>query len=413
MKRITFDPRELAPGWLDLNDPAQKLFGECLHRGLVHARFGQTPASFYLMDGESARECARAATELHEMCVAATAEVLRRNDLLKRFDIEPVHWERIRRSFAANHPSLTGRFDLGEAGSAFKLFEYNADSAATLIECAVIQQKWAESYGISANTESAGSILEPLLVGAWRKAGVSGLVHFLVDDDLEERYTALYVMGCARKAGLRTRLCVGFDDLVWHDGTLVDVDGAPVKTIWKTWMWETAFADHRRALAEEGERVMAPRGCGKARLADLLRTHEAVTVFEPLWKVIPSNKGILPVLWELFPDHPNLLCAEWSPTEALRRGGYVRKPVVGRCGRNISIHGTDGVPTHETGGEFHKRPSIFQEHLRLPKHDGFHAVLGAWIVGGAFGGIGIREDSSPITNADSPFAALRVRSSAP
>jgi trypanothione synthetase/amidase len=193
----------------------------------------------------------------------------------------------------------------------------------------------------------------------------------------------------------------------------VDVDGAPVKTIWKTWMWETAFADHRRALAEEGERVMAPRGCGKARLADLLRTHEAVTVFEPLWKVIPSNKGILPVLWELFPDHPNLLCAEWSPTEALRRGGYVRKPVVGRCGRNISIHGTDGVPTHETGGEFHKRPSIFQEHLRLPKHDGFHAVLGAWIVGGAFGGIGIREDSSPITNADSPFAALRVKSSAP
>jgi hypothetical protein len=134
VKRISFDPCELTPGWLDLNDPAQKLFGECLHRGLVHARFGQTPASFYLMDGESARECARAATELHEMCLAATAEVLRRSDLLERFDIEPVHWERIRRSFAANHPSLTGRFDLGEAGSAFKLFEYNADSAATLIE---------------------------------------------------------------------------------------------------------------------------------------------------------------------------------------------------------------------------------------------------------------------------------------
>ena len=191
VKRITFDPRELGPGWLDLDDPAQKLFGECLDRGLIH---------------------------------------------------------------------------------------------------------------------------------------------FLVDDDLEERYTALYVMGCARKAGPRTRLCVGFDDLVWHDGALVDVDDAPVETIWKTWMWETAFADQRRDLAEEGEPVMASRRCGKARLADLLRTQEAVTVFEPLWKVIPSNKGILPVLWELFPDHPNLLCAEWSPTEALRRSGYVRKPVVGRNG---------------------------------------------------------------------------------
>lgn len=413
MKRITIDPREPARGWLDPGDPAQKLFGECLHRGLVHARFGQAPATFYLMDDESARQCARAATELHEMCMAATAEVLRRGDLLERFDIEPVHWERIRRSFAANRPSLTGRFDFGEAGGAFKLFEYNADSAATLIECAVIQEQWARSCGVSEGTQSAGSVLEPLLVEAWRKVGASGLVHFLVDDDLEERFTALYVMGCARKAGLRTRLCVGFDDLVWRDGVLVDVDGAPVNAIWKTWMWESAFADHRRALAEAGGKDTAPRRGRKARLADLLRIHEDVAVFEPLWKVIPSNKGILPVLWELFPGHPNLLRAEWSLTEVLRRGGYVRKPVVGRCGRNISIHGADGVPTHETGGEFHRRPSIFQEHLKLPSHDGFHAVLGAWIVGGAFGGIGIREDSSPITNADSPFAALRVGSSVP
>jgi trypanothione synthetase/amidase len=110
----------------------------------------------------------------------------------------------------------------------------------------------------------------------------------------------------------------------------------------------------------------------------------------------------------MFPGHPSPLRAEWSPTEVLRRSGYVRKPVVGRCGRNISIHGSDGSPTHETGREFHRRPSIFQERLRLPTHAGFHAVLGAWIIGGAFGGIGTREDASPITNADSPFVALRV-----
>jgi trypanothione synthetase/amidase len=237
---------------------------------------------------------------------------------------------------------------------------------------------------------------------------VSGLAHFLVDDDLEERYTALYVMHAARQAGLRTRLCVGFDDLLWRDGALSDVDGDPVRTIWKTWMWETVFADHRRARVEEEHSGLASRQPRKARLADLLGAEDETAVFEPLWKVIPSNKGILPVLWEMFPGHPDLLRAEWSPTEALRRSGYVRKPVVGRCGRNISIHGADGEPTHETGGEFHHRPSIFQERLHLPAHGGFHAVLGAWIVGDAFAGIGIREDSSPITNADSPFAALRV-----
>jgi hypothetical protein len=104
LKRITFDPGRPPSPWLDPKDPAQQLFGECLHRGLVHARFGQVPASFYSMDGESARKCARVAADLHGMCLAATREVLARDDLLERFDIEPIHWERIRRSFAKGRP---------------------------------------------------------------------------------------------------------------------------------------------------------------------------------------------------------------------------------------------------------------------------------------------------------------------
>src|SRR5262245_51741999 len=30
---------------------------------------------------------------------------------------------------------------------------------------------------------------------------------------------------------------------------------------------------------------------------------------EPPWKMVLSNKGILPLLWETYPDHPNLLPA--------------------------------------------------------------------------------------------------------
>ena len=26
---------------------------------------------------------------------------------------------------------------------------------------------------------------------------------------------------------------------------------------------------------------------------------------EPIWKILLSNKGILPILWELFPHHAN------------------------------------------------------------------------------------------------------------
>jgi glutathionylspermidine synthase len=28
--------------------------------------------------------------------------------------------------------------------------------------------------------------------------------------------------------------------------------------------------------------------------------------FEPAWKTLLSNKAILPLLWQLFPNHPNL-----------------------------------------------------------------------------------------------------------
>ena len=41
---------------------------------------------------------------------------------------------------------------------------------------------------------------------------------------------------------------------------------------------------------------------------------------EPIWKMMWSNKGILPVLWRLYPDHPNLL-----PGVLRRRGAQSRE----------------------------------------------------------------------------------------
>jgi glutathionylspermidine synthase len=36
---------------------------------------------------------------------------------------------------------------------------------------------------------------------------------------------------------------------------------------------------------------------------------------EPAWKSIISNKALLPMLWEMFPNHPNLLPA-WFAEDA-------------------------------------------------------------------------------------------------
>lgn len=34
-----------------------------------------------------------------------------------------------------------------------------------------------------------------------------------------------------------------------------------------------------------------------------------IRIFEPWWKLILGNKAILPLLWSMFPNHPNLLPA--------------------------------------------------------------------------------------------------------
>ncbi len=59
---------------------------------------------------------------------------------------------------------------------------------------------------------------------------------------------------------------------------------------------------------------------------------------EPAWKAILSNKGILPLLWERHPGHPNLLPAYFDddPRAASLTDG-VRKPFFSREGENIAI----------------------------------------------------------------------------
>jgi|APCry1669189768_1035252.scaffolds.fasta_scaffold45528_1 glutathionylspermidine synthase len=45
--------------------------------------------------------------------------------------------------------------------------------------------------------------------------------------------------------------------------------------------------------------------------ADSLLPHDLKEIdsIEPAWKLVLGNKAILPLLWEMYPDHPNLLPA--------------------------------------------------------------------------------------------------------
>src|ERR1700726_2338885 len=111
---------------------------------------------------------------------------------------------------------------------------------------------------------------------------------------------------------------IDIEDIGWRDdGGFVDLDDRPIEIAFKLYPWEWMFQD------AFGERLI----------------NAPTRWIEPPWKAILSNKGILPLLWEMFPRHPNLLPAyfEHDPRRAELGSSYVRKPLYSREGANVEI----------------------------------------------------------------------------
>lgn len=124
---------------------------------------------------------------------------------------------------------------------------------------------------------------------------------------------------------------------------------------------------------------------------------------EPPWKMLLSNKGILPVLWDLYPGHPNLLEAHFDEPGSLTY--WVRKPLLGREGANITMH-RPGLDI-QTDGDYGSEGFVYQNLAQIESFDGKYPVVGSWLIGhepgNAAAGIGIRESDTPITTNLSPF----------
>jgi glutathionylspermidine synthase len=135
------------------------------------------------------------------------------------------------------------------------------------------------------------------------------------------------------------------------------------------------------------------------RLAPVLPELD-VTWLEPAWKMILSNKAILPILWELFPGHPNLLPSSREPFGA-DVGGWVKKPLLGREGSNVTI-AAPGVDV-TTAGPYDVTGYVYQQYAELGCHDGMRPVVGSWVISGEPAGVGIRETDGYITSNTARF----------
>ncbi len=343
--------------------------------------------------------------ELHAMCIVATESAISRG-LLPHFGFDPATIAVIEDSWRRrdqDQASLYGRFDLAFTGGDTppKLLEYNADTPTSLYEASVVQWTWLEE--LFPDRDQFNSLHEGL-VAAWAKVGAqidNGPVHFTcVMPHAEDEGTLRYMLDTALEAGL-TGKPIPANEIGWAvpagasddslDGYFVDAENTPITALFKILPWDWILADRYGAQLAH---VVQRRG---------------LTVIEPAWKMVMANKAILAVLWELYPDHPNLLPA-FPDRRAFPPGTHVvAKPLLGREGANISIAvlGEDGAlagePLESKPGAYGEEGYIYQAQTPLASANGFNAVIGSWVIDGVSRGIGIREDRDLITGNRSRF----------
>lgn len=317
-----------------------------------------------------------ATNELHARCLDAVEHVVA-NQLFARLSIPENAWPVITDAWDRDPPALYGRFDLSlDADGVPKMLEFNADTPTSLLEAAVVQWHWLQD--VYPEADQFNSIWE-CLVGKWRALKDEGLfpsgrVHFASADVPEDIMTTAVMLDTAHEAGLNVRLMdlsqIGWDSLA---AQFVDDELQPIESIFKLYPWEWMLND------EFGLHTLSS-----------YRRHQWI---EPIWKMILSNKAILPILWELFPDHPNLLAAYDDGPRDLQ--SYVEKPILGREGSNVKLN-VQGEQVF-SDGPYDEQPRIWQAYCPLPVFDGNHVVIGSWVVDCESCGIGIRESDQPIT----------------
>jgi glutathionylspermidine synthase len=328
---------------------------------------------------------------LHLMCVELAGELVQRGEL-DRLRLGPRAQALVEASWRRRDPHLYGRFDLTWQDGRPKLLEYNADTPTSLIESAVAQWQWLQDVHPGADQFNS---LHEALVAQWRLVAArtgQRLLHLAGSFESQEDVGNLeYMLDAALQAGLQATLVDVEDIGVTAEGRFVDGEDRDIGLCFKLYPWEfmvtESFGQHLGA---------APTAW-----------------VEPAWKMLLSNKAILPLLWERHRGHPNLLEAHFDP--ALFGGrAFVRKPLLSREGANISLI-EGGRTLLATEGDYGSEGFVCQAHAPLPAFAApestgwhgpqaqMHAVMGAWVVGDEAVGLCVREDVSPVTKDTSYF----------
>ncbi|MEA3353752.1 MAG: glutathionylspermidine synthase family protein [Campylobacterota bacterium] len=334
-----------------------------------------------------------AANELYDMYCEAAQYVID-NNLFHDLDIPFNLVEMIKASWDNDvHWHLYGRFDLagGIDGKPIKLIEFNADTPTALFETAIIQ--WAMlKYNNLDESSQFNSLYEAIKDNFKRFITLDGdiekfeeyykdlnwkILFSSVKGNDEEEHTTRLLQHIASEAGYTTEFEY-IDDVQFSDEGVSK--GDELYEFWfKLIPWEDIAID-------EGELAVI--------LTELLNNQKTI-IFNPAYTLLFQSKGILKILWDLYPNHPLLLETSFEPLQNTKQ---VEKPCFGREGANVAIVNEDNSLDVKTQGEYENFKPVYQEYTQLPQdQDGNHYQAGVFYAYEACG-LGFRKGGKILDN---------------
>ncbi|MBU0500315.1 MAG: glutathionylspermidine synthase family protein [Gammaproteobacteria bacterium] len=342
-----------------------------------------------------------AANDLYEMYLEAAGQVID-NRLYYELGIPSNLVGLIEQSWKEEHLHLYGRFDLagGLDGLPIKLIEFNADTPTSLFETSIIQWALLKANGMDETRqfnnlhEMLGENFRRLITGGDEEADFSAayrgekLLFSSMHDHPEDERTLRYLQNVAHDAGFYTDFCYLNEAGFLEQEGVFNKDHQRADFWFKLYPWEDI-------AAEELELT---------RILERIQDSGVTRFLNPAYTLLFQSKGMLKVLWELFPDSPYLLRAGFEPLPGLAQ---VEKKLFGREGANTAILDAAGQVIQSTGGPYQHHKSLYQERAALPQDAaGQHYQAGVFHVGEACG-LGFRRGGAILDNG-SKFVGHRV-----
>ncbi len=305
-----------------------------------------------------------AVNELYDMFCTAAQHVID-NNLFHELGIPFNLVELIKKSWENDvHWHLYGRFDLagGLDNKPIKLLEFNADTPTAVFETAILQWAMLTQNGLDENAQFndlfdglSENFKRLLTLGddtsEFEKIQAQNdfkILFTCIEGSIEDEQTTRLIQAAATHAGFKTAFAY-VHEISFDDENGVFYNGQNYEFLFKLIPWEMIAIN-------EGELAL--------KLLNIVNNQKAI-ILNPAYTLLFQSKGIMKILWDLYPNHPLLLKSSFEPLNGKK---YVKKPFLAREGANVEIF-ENGVCAAKNGGEYENQSFLYQEYTELNKDE--------------------------------------------